>query len=128
MSDSQVTRMESIIRLVLFAVAVIGLPIAYVRVCRKMRARAIPHPPRVPFFFLFGTVGGWVLAFMLSPSGLAATCIVLMVSAAPLAILVSSAYLAIRRERSSFHRVAMWSGFAYCGILAAGVITAMLVH
>jgi len=120
--------MESIIRLVLLVVAVLGLPIAYFRVCNSMRERAIPRPPRVPLFFLFGTVGGWVLAFMLSPSGLAAMCIVLMVSAAPLAVLISSAYLALRSERTLFHRVPMWSGFAYCGILAAGVIAAMLFH
>lgn len=120
--------MENIIRLVLLVVAVLGLPAGYVSVGRSMRHRGIPHPPYIPLFFLFGTVGGWVLAFMLSPSGLAAMCIVLMMSAAPLAVLISSAYLAFRRERTSFHRFAMWGGFAYCGLLTAGVITALLFH
>ena len=120
--------MESIIRLILLAVAVIGLPAGYVGVCRSMRQRGVPHAPYIPFFLLFGTVGGWVLAFMLSPSGLAAMCVVLMVSAAPLAVLIASAYLAFRRERTPFHRFAIWGGFAYCGLLAVGVITATLFH
>jgi hypothetical protein len=53
-------------------------------------------------------------------------CSVLIVSAAPLAVLISSAYVAFQRERTPFHRFAMWAGFAYCGMLAVGVITSML--
>lgn len=120
--------MEIFIRLALLVVAALVLPIGYIRLCDSMRERDVPRPPRVAFFFLFGTVGGWVLAFMLSPSGLAAMCIVLMLSLAPLAMLACSTYLAVQPERTSFHRFAMWSGFAYCGILTLGVITAMLVH
>jgi hypothetical protein len=120
--------MENFIRLALLVIAALVLPICYVWLCGVMRERGIVRPPRVAFFFLFGTVGGWVLAFMLSPSGLTATCIVLMMTAAPLALLLSSIYLAIRPESTPFHRVAMWCGFAYCAIPALGFITSMLFH
>jgi hypothetical protein len=120
--------MESIIRLVLLVIAALVLPIAYVWLCRVMRKRCPARPPRVAFFFLFGTIGGWVLAFMVSPSGLTAMCIVLLMSAAPLALLLSSAYLAIRPESTTFHKVAMWGGFAYCGITALGFISLILFH
>ncbi len=115
--------MESLPRFVLFVVAVLILPTSYFIVCILMQKRAIPRPPRVPFFFLFGTLGGWMLAFMLS-----ATCVVMMVTAAPLAIFISSTYLAAREERTTFHQVAMWSGFSYCGILAAAVIASDIVQ
>ena len=116
------------IRLLLLTVTMAGLPIAYLRLCRSMRENVLPHPPRVAFFFLFGTVGGWVLAFMLSPSGLAARCILLMVTVSPITLLISSVYLASRPERSFLHRLAMWSGVGYCALLALGAVTIKLMH
>jgi hypothetical protein len=102
---------------VLLLVAFVACPAAYVACCGRMRGSAVPRPPVVPFFFLFGTLGGWILALALSPSGLTATCIVFLVTAAPLALLASSIYLLRRPDRSLYHRVAIWSGFGYAAVL-----------
>jgi len=59
----------------LFALGLIACPVAFVAVIRRMRAKGITRPPMVPMFFLFGTLGGWLLACGLSPSGLAALCV-----------------------------------------------------
>jgi len=93
--------------------ALVVVPFGHYVVCSHMRESDIPRPPTVPFFFLFGTVGGWLLAVMLSPSGLAASCMVLLLTVAPIALLTSAIRLAIRPERSVYHRIAMWSGFGY---------------
>ena len=97
----------------LWTTAVVILPGCFWLLYGVMCELEVPRRPTLPFFFVFGTVGGWLLAFALSPSGLAANCVVFLVTAAPLALLSSSVYLAVRSERTLFHRVAMWSGFGY---------------
>jgi hypothetical protein len=97
--------------------ALVLLPMGYYALHSHMRDSDVPHPPSLQFFFLFGTVGGWLVAIMLSPSGLAATCVLLLLTAASLALLISSLHLAIRPERSVYHRIAMWGGFVYPAIL-----------
>src|SRR3954452_23434311 len=119
--------MDNCIRLILLLVAVLGLPIGYAGLCARMRDGGVLNPPRFAFFFLFGTVGGWVLGLMLSPSGLTAVCGLLMLTAAPLALFVSSLSLAIQNERTGFHRFAMWSGFGYIGILGIASILVKLL-
>lgn len=108
------------IRLILLGIALIGCPAAYVWLCGTMRTSQIQRPPIVPFFFLCGTLGGWVLAAALSPSGLTAASIVFLIVAAPLALIVSSAYLLRRPERSIYHRLAIWCGFGYPVVLMIG--------
>jgi hypothetical protein len=55
--------METIIRLVLLAVAVLGLPAGYVSVCRSMRHRGVPHAPYIRSFFSSArSVGGFSYA------------------------------------------------------------------
>lgn len=120
--------MDSVIQLILLVLATVAFPMGYALVCRRMNASAIPRPPRLAFFFLFGTLGGWALAYLLSPSGLAALCTLAMVTAAPLALLISSILLARQAERTRFHRFAMWAGFAYCGLLLLGVLAGGLYH
>ena len=118
--------MENILNLILTVVALIGLPAGYLMVCRAMRRRGISDAPFVPFFLLFGTAGGWVLAYLLSPSGLAAICLLFLASAAPLTLLIASILLARRSVRTPFHRFAMWAGFAYCGFLAVIAVGGLL--
>ena len=97
----------------LLTIALVGCPGGFWLLYGVMCELEVPRAPTLPFFFVFGTVGGWLLAFALSPSGLAAVCVIVLVTAAPLALLASSIYLAVRSERTVFHRVAMWSGFGY---------------
>src|SRR4051794_21906637 len=96
---------------VLFLISLIAWPGLYFLLLDEMSEKQVPRPPRVPFFFLFGTTGGWLIALALSPSGLTAMCIIPLVTMAPLSLLVSSIWLALRPERTVFHRVAMWCGF-----------------
>lgn len=88
-----------------------------------MKAQGIEKPPIAPMFFLFGTVGGWLLAFGLSPSGLSAICAVFLMTAAPIALFVSSLGLCAMKNRTIYHRISMWSGFLYPAIL--GLIVAV---
>jgi hypothetical protein len=63
-----------ILRLIFLIFALLGCPALYVALIIRMRRAGVVHPPEFPFFFLFGTFGGWFLAIALSPSGLAALC------------------------------------------------------
>jgi hypothetical protein len=108
-----------IISVILAVLALFVCPAAYIALCIWMGAASVQRPPYLSLFFVFGTVGGWMLAFALSPSGLAAVSIIFLVTAAPLALLVSSIFLAIRRERTIYHRVALWGGFTYPALLFA---------
>src|SRR5713226_2637528 len=110
--------------------AVFGLlvcPSAFITLCVRMRRSGVRRPPYVPFFFLFGTVGGWTLALALSPSGLAASCIIFLLTAAPLALVASSIYLVARSERSCYHRLALWSGFTYPAFLAIWMLVVVIL-
>lgn len=113
----------------IFAVlAGLVLPIGYGCLCGVMRERQVPRPPVMPFFLLFGTTGGWMLAALLAPSALSAGCMALLLTAAPLALLFCSINLAFQRERTPFHRFAMRGGFAYAGLLGIVGIMAMLAR
>jgi hypothetical protein len=113
--------------LILIGIAIFACPAAYVWLCDTMRCARIPRPPIVPFFFVFGTVGGWVFAAALAPSGLTATSLVFLFTAAPLALVSSSVYLTRRPERSIYHRLVIWFGFGYVGLLllAFGLIAVL---
>ena len=104
-------------RLVLFILAVLVVPLLYVSVCTQMRDDKVPRPPTVHYFFLFGTVGGWLLAFVFSPSGLAAVCLFCLLTAAPIALVGSALVVGIRPERTLYHKIAIWSGVAYPSML-----------
>ena len=84
-----------------------------------MKKEGVRRPPYVAYFFIFGTVGGWFLARALSPSGLAATCTVALVTAAPLALLASAIAMTQEQERSIYHRIVLWTGFGYPSLLAS---------
>ncbi len=104
-------------QIALLLLAVLGCPIAYIALVSRMRTQRIAKPPIAAMFFLFGTVGGWLLAFALSPSGLTAMCIIFLLTVAPIALFVASVNLTSVKDRTIYHRISMWSGFLYPAIL-----------
>ena len=102
-------------QIILFGFAFFILPAAYLHLCKRMKRAAVPHPPVMSFFVILGTTGGWLLTLALPSYGLQAMCTVFLVTVAPAAVLVSSLYLAIRPERSIYHRIALWGGVCYTG-------------
>jgi len=115
------------IPLVLLGLAFLIWPACYVILIVRMRSVGIARPPWLPLFFLFGTFGGWLLAFALSPSGLTAICVLFLATAAPLSVLMSSIYLVCRPERSIYHRIALWGGFAYVAMLGVFALVSVLL-
>jgi hypothetical protein len=73
----------------------------------------------IAYFVLFGIVGGGFLALGLSPSGLAAVCIVFLMTVAPVACLICSVGIQVRRDRSRVESLAMGLGYFYSGLLGA---------
>lgn len=113
---------------VLLLLAFLGCPIAYLALVFRMRNQKIVKPPIAPMFFLFGTVGGWILAFTLSPSGLTAMCIIFLVTIAPIALFLTSLGLTFVKNRTIYHQISMWGGFSYPAILALfGALSALQV-
>ena len=78
------------------------------------------------YFFLFGIIGGVVIALGLSPSGLAATCIFFLATAAPAACLCSALALNRLSERGPFEKWAMILCYAYSGFFLAALTLALL--
>ena len=104
-------------QITLLLLALLGCPIGYVALISRMRAQRIENPPIIPMFCLFGTIGGWLLAFALSPSGLAAMCIIFLITIAPIVLLVASVRLSALKTKTIYHRISMWSGFSYPGVI-----------
>ena len=113
--------------LIFLIMALLVCPAAYITLCLRMRTAGVQRPPYVPFFFVFGTVGGWMLALALSPSGLAATSLIFLATLTPLALIISSIYLMRQPERSSYHRFALWSGFAYPALLVLWIMVIVVI-
>jgi len=109
-------------QIVLLVLALLVCPIAYIALVHRMKTQVIDEPPVMPMFFLFGTIGGWLLAIGLSPSGLTATCIVFLITVAPIALFIASAGLCATQHRTIYHRVSIWSGFIYPAVLGLMVV------
>ena len=112
----------------LLCVSLLLWPALYCLLLGAMHEMQVPRPPRLPFFFIFGTLGGWLLAFALSPSGLAAACVVFLMTASPISLFLSSKRLVSRPERTIFHRVAIWSGYSYLLILGLMIAIGALIR
>jgi hypothetical protein len=52
----------------LLFLGLIALPLSFAVLCWRMRLVAIPRPPVIPYFCVFGSVGGYCLIAGLSPS------------------------------------------------------------
>jgi hypothetical protein len=86
-------------------VGLIGLPIAYLFLCRQM-ARESADAPKAPFFFIFGAAGGYLVLYGVGPSFLS-----FMVGGPFLAgAFITLAIVLVRtlrkRPRTRFHRAA----------------------
>ena len=101
----------------LFAFAVVGLPVVFLGLCIWMRIRGATSRAYEAQFILFGTVGGWALAYCLSPSGLGAVCLLFLLILTP-ACLISSVLLQIRGKRDRFESAAMIGGYVVAAVLA----------
>ena len=101
----------------LLALALLALPVGYIRLCGAMRAAAIQHPPYLHFFFVFGAFGGFLVCAALAGSPIGAILSVIPLILAPLAILISSFIIYRRHRDSRFHSAAFWSGLAYVGLI-----------
>ncbi|MBT8449784.1 MAG: hypothetical protein KJO69_08845, partial [Gammaproteobacteria bacterium] len=108
-------------------IALIILPIGYFYVLERMDTAAINNPPRLCIFCIFGTLGGWCLALALSPSGLAAMCLIFLITVSPIAVMISSAITWGERQQSIYHKSSALIGFSYLILLSLGVTSSILV-
>ena len=108
----------------LLALALLALPVGYIRLCGAMRAAAIQHPPYVHFFFVFGAFGGFLICAALAGSPIGAVLSVIPLILAPLAILISSFVIYRRHRDTRFHSAAFWAGLAYLSLITT-VVTIM---
>jgi hypothetical protein len=121
--------MNDAVQMMLCVAALLVLPCLYLWLCIRIRRVKLSRPPYGEFFILFGNVGGWVLAIGLSPSGLAASSLFfLMFIGCPL-LIISSLQLLFRKERTIYHRVAMWCGFGFLLLpVSMGVVAGLFFH
>ena len=119
--------MHPFIHIMLLAAGILILPISYLALVFHLKRIKLDKPPFVPLFLIFGTIGGWILAFALSPSGLTAICIIFLVTLAPIALLISSICLSYLKNLTVYHRIPMWCGFAYPVALALFLMVGALL-
>ena len=104
------------------------VPVTYFVLCLWMVKRGACWLCYPAYFFLFGIIGGAFIALGLSPSGLAAICVLFLVTAAPVGCLCASVGLHLRRARGRFENVAMVLGYAYSGIILAPFLFGQLIN
>ena len=109
--------MNSTIAILCFVFGLLVVPASFIALCIWMAKRRVHWLCYPAYFFLFGIVGGACIALGFSPSGLAALCIVFLMTAAPIACFCSSVALHFRRQRGRFENVAMILGYGYSGLI-----------
>jgi len=119
--------MDYIITIIAFGLALLVVPVLFIALCVWMAKRRVHWLCYPAYFFLFGIVGGGCIAVGLSPSGLAALCIVFLMMAAPIACLCASIALHTRRGRGRFENVAMVLGYCYSGFILMAFLVGQLI-
>lgn len=104
---------DGILSLVLLAVAVVGLPASYVATCRWLQKQQAWSFLYAAYFILFGTLGGWVFAVAMSPSGIAAASIVFLMTVALAACLISAVIVTFKKQKKRAEWIALTGGYAY---------------
>ncbi|MEA3188668.1 MAG: hypothetical protein QOD99_2498 [Chthoniobacter sp.] len=123
------TLLESILRTSFLVLALLGLPVGFIFLCRAISAAHLPHPPYFHFFLIFGAVGGLCLWFaFLSSTPVAFMISVIPVWIAPLGILISSCFLYRRRRDSRFHAAAFISGIVYVCLIISMFLLVVALH
>lgn len=116
-------------QMIFLGAALVACPMAYLGTLAWMRAKRVPSIPVGALFMIFGTIGGWLLAIALSPSGLAAGCVIFLITVAPVGLFFGAARIAYMKERGIYHHVTVavcllyplvLVGFVVCGVLMAG--------
>ena len=105
--------------------ALIVCPAAYIALCLRMKKMGITHPPYIPYFFLFGVMGGWLYWVAYHPYGHLYG--LFLVWVAPFATVLSSIYLQKCPERSGYHGVAILGGYTYPVLLGIWALTGLLL-
>jgi hypothetical protein len=118
---------SAMVTLVLGLIAILGLPFGYIGLCGQMRSENVERPPIIPFFILFGTVGGWLLGFAVLQFFwvLGALVFAVFFYSSALAVLLTTVYLLISRRPSIYHRIALrlCVGYIACLVIAAVVMS-----
>jgi hypothetical protein len=99
----------------LFFFAIIVLPMLFMILCGKMKIEKVPHPPYIPYFVLFGSLGGWILSYTLFiKMWMMGIMIILSFAiASTAAIIVSLIMLLITYKRTPYHNIALVGSLAY---------------
>jgi hypothetical protein len=119
--------MDLLINIVGLSLALVVVPAVFLVLCFRMARRKVHRFCYPAYFFLFGIAGGLCLAVGLSPSGLAAACMVFLMTLAPLASLGASACLNFCRNRGRFENVAMILGYGYSGLILTAFVGGSLL-
>lgn len=112
---------------IMLFVTLVVFPLGYWMLCRRMN-RMIPNPPKMEFFFIFGSIAGYLLlCTLLMPSPVGLMVVFPFMLCAYIA-LAGSCYSATRAfPRTGYHLTAAWiSGFFVAVPLI--VIVVALVH
>ena len=110
---------ESDITKICLVTGFLVLPVCYLFLCSVMSESKVPHAPYVPFFCIFGSYGGWLVGFGLSPSALSALSLIFLGTVAPFALIVCAAWAWRLRSVSRYHREAFYGSLSYFGFLSA---------
>ncbi|RYD61239.1 MAG: hypothetical protein EOP83_17510 [Verrucomicrobiaceae bacterium] len=102
------------------------VPALYLAFLSLMRKRNVHRHCYPAYFYLFGIAGGYCLAVGLSPSGLAAACMVFLITVAPLACFIASMRLKSCQNRGRFENVAMILGYVYSGLIMTTFVGGIL--
>jgi hypothetical protein len=113
---------------VLLLIALLGIPLAFVALCRRLHMRRAWWFTYAAYFILSGTLGGWVLAYGLSPSGLAGLCIVWLTSVGTVACLAVGLVYLFRRKKDKWEYGALIGGITYPALIALVLVYATSVH
>jgi hypothetical protein len=99
----------------LFFFAIIVLPMLFMVLCGKMRIEKVPHPPYIPYFVLFGSLGGWILSHTLFTKMWVMGLVIIasFAIASTAAIIVSLVLLLITYKRTPYHNIALVGSLAY---------------
>lgn len=114
--------MNDLITIVAGAFAFGFLPVGYAVLCVWLSRQRAWWFDYLAYFVLFGAVGGWCFAIAVGPGGMAAMSSIFLYTFAVVACVGSSVILTLRKKKSRAEWIALISGYAYPGLLAAIVL------